>query len=397
MPKTIQPMNNGGTSMSNLPITSNISQSPARDTPGAATRSDPAASGNAAPAAQDNGAAIDPAAENFPALLARQIGATDLPGLHGIPAAPNARSAAAGAGPTGKKDGKEQATLTASALSDPANAVAAMLLQIPAQHPAALPDPPADKGQNGRLPLTKGTGVIDRGTENSLQLAAGKSTGAVGAPSADSSHPTGDPSLVALPAGAVKHTGMVASSTGQIPIGQSMAKTTRSAVPAVMPNMLAGNTAADMPQPVATPLGNSGWAAEFSQKIVWMSTQQNHIAELHLNPPELGVLNVVMKFTDNQLTAQFTSPHSAVRDAVENALPKLREILADNNIMLGNATVSDQSPRDRSGDGFMNQGSNTTPQREPSYNPNEAGGLSPASVPGSPPARRHNGMLDTFA
>jgi len=200
-----------------------------------------------------------------------------------------------------------------------------------------------------------------------------------------------------LSSDAAKHVEIVVSSAGQPQTSQNITKTLISAVEsAVMPNILTSNISAYIPQTITTPLGQSGWADEFSQKIIWMSTQQNQIAELHLNPPDLGPLNVVMKISDNQVTVQFTSPHSAVRDAVENALPKLREILADNNIMLGNATVSDQPPRDRSGEGFTNQGSGTAAQRETPYNATDSNGLLPTTAQ-SLPARRHNGMLDIFA
>ena len=127
-----------------------------------------------------------------------------------------------------------------------------------------------------------------------------------------------------------------------------------------------------------------------------MVTQQNQVAELHLSPPDLGPLDVVLKINGNQATALFTSPHSAVRDAVENALPKLREILADNGIMLGNATVSDQSRQDRGADRTLNQGFGAPAQR---------GNLDGAEITTEPTAtnaqniavRRHNGMVDTFA
>lgn len=171
---------------------------------------------------------------------------------------------------------------------------------------------------------------------------------------------------------------------------------TSSAISAMMPNTLTNNRPADTTQTITTLLGNSGWADDFSQKINWMNTQKNQVAELHLNPPDLGPLNVVLKISDNQATALFTSPHSAVRDAVENAMPKLREILADNGIMLGNATVSDQFPRDRGAEGFMNQGSGTAAQRGVSSGASDSTGALPATAQ-TMPARRHNGMVDTFA
>ncbi|MDQ3268060.1 MAG: flagellar hook-length control protein FliK, partial [Pseudomonadota bacterium] len=58
-------------------------------------------------------------------------------------------------------------------------------------------------------------------------------------------------------------------------------------------------------------------------------------------------LDVLIKVNGDQATALFTSSHVVVRDAIEQALPKLREMLADNGIMLSNATVSDQPPREQ--------------------------------------------------
>ncbi|KXS33721.1 MAG: Flagellar hook-length control protein-like, C-terminal domain [Candidatus Gallionella acididurans] len=154
---------------------------------------------------------------------------------------------------------------------------------------------------------------------------------------------------------------------------------------------------ATLPQSVSTPLASDGWADEFTQKISWMSTNQNNqVAELHLNPPDLGPLNVVLKVTDNQATATFTSPHSAVREAVENALPKLRETLADNGITLGNTTVSDQPQRDGNTGAFFGQQSN---ERGGRWVTHHVDGAENAARPTGPPntGRRHNGMVDTFA
>jgi flagellar hook-length control protein FliK len=164
------------------------------------------------------------------------------------------------------------------------------------------------------------------------------------------------------------------------------------ALSSVMPNMPASNNVADTPQTIATPVGHKGWADEFSQKISWMSTQQDQVAELHLNPPDLGPLDVVLKITDNQATALFTSPHGAVREAVENSLPKLREALAESGITLGNATVSDQPPRERNPDDSRGQDAGISNQRD--RNVAEASSLA-ASTHQSVVSRNH-GLVDTF-
>jgi flagellar hook-length control protein FliK len=160
------------------------------------------------------------------------------------------------------------------------------------------------------------------------------------------------------------------------------------------------NTAASIAAPalqpvqvtISTPVNQDKWADEFSQKITWLaSSNQDQTAELHLNPPQLGPLDVVIKVSGDQATALFTSPHAAVREAVEQAMPRLREMLADNGIMLGNTTVSDQTPRDQGQSGAQRSvapiGNNDI--RDTSTTGNSTTRVSPIS--------RHNGIVDTFA
>lgn len=144
---------------------------------------------------------------------------------------------------------------------------------------------------------------------------------------------------------------------------------------------------------INTPVTHEAWGEEFNQKITWMATQQEQTAELHLNPPNLGPLDVVLNISGDQATALFTSPHAAVREVVEQALPRLRDMLADNGITLGNATVSDQSPRD--------QPASQAEQRQKGNG--GAGGRMDSAIGDIAsgtmvaPGRRQLGMVDTFA
>ena len=94
---------------------------------------------------------------------------------------------------------------------------------------------------------------------------------------------------------------------------------------------------------VAVPVGQTGWDAAFSQRVAWIATNTQQIAHLHLNPPNLGPLEIRISLSSDQANAAFNSPHAAVRDAIEAALPRLREMLADNGLSLGNVNVSSQS------------------------------------------------------
>ena len=149
----------------------------------------------------------------------------------------------------------------------------------------------------------------------------------------------------------------------------------------------AANLAAPAMQPVQmtvnTPVNQDKWADEFSQKITWLaSSNKDQTAELHLNPPQLGPLDVVIKVSGDQATALFTSPHAAVRDAMEQAMPRLRDMLADNGIMLGNTTVSDQTPRDQGQSGTQR------PSVSPVNDIRDIPRLAPAIVrPGYPQSR----------
>jgi flagellar hook-length control protein FliK len=74
-----------------------------------------------------------------------------------------------------------------------------------------------------------------------------------------------------------------------------------------------------------------------------MANQSHQVAELHLNPPNLGPIEVRLTISNDQASAVFVSHQSVVREAIETALPRLREMLADNGIMLGNVTVGSES------------------------------------------------------
>ena len=142
-------------------------------------------------------------------------------------------------------------------------------------------------------------------------------------------------------------------------------------------------------------VGAPGWSGELAHKVVWMASQQQQVAELHLNPPHLGPVEVMLTIGNDQAaqaSAQFSSPHSAVRDAIEAALPRLREMMADNGISLGNVTVS--------ADSFQQQ---AEARRQDWHSveqagdaPHTAGGLAARSTT-SLVRSAHNGLVDTFA
>jgi|GEM_PF-2336932 len=110
----------------------------------------------------------------------------------------------------------------------------------------------------------------------------------------------------------------------------------------------AHGSAANSSLRIDTPLGQSGWHDELGQKLTWMVGNNRQQADLVLNPPHLGRVEVSLTMNGDQATAVFTSSNPAVRDALEASLQRLREVLADAGVSLGQAQVGSESPNQSS-------------------------------------------------
>ena len=107
----------------------------------------------------------------------------------------------------------------------------------------------------------------------------------------------------------------------------------------------AANAAAQTPVTarIDTPLGASGWGEAFQQKIVWLVDRQQQSAELHINPPHLGPVEVSLSMGEEGTHVAFASPHAAVREAIEASLADLKTALGEKGLALGQATVGADS------------------------------------------------------
>lgn len=85
-------------------------------------------------------------------------------------------------------------------------------------------------------------------------------------------------------------------------------------------------------------MGSQGWDNQISQRIVYMVGKEQ-AATLTLNPPDLGPVQIVLNVSNDQATVAFSAEHLEVRQALENALPRLREMMSESGIALNNATV----------------------------------------------------------
>jgi flagellar hook-length control protein FliK len=159
------------------------------------------------------------------------------------------------------------------------------------------------------------------------------------------------------------------------------------------PNAIAAASTALTPQ-----IGTPDWDEALSQKVVFLSNAHQQTAELTLNPKDLGPLQVVLQVADNHAHALFVSQHQQVREAVEAALPKLREAMEQGGIGLGSASVSDGFARQTAQQGQDGSSSSSSSSRggrngRGGDSAGSDGAVSVANVP----VRRTVGLVDTFA
>jgi flagellar hook-length control protein FliK len=102
----------------------------------------------------------------------------------------------------------------------------------------------------------------------------------------------------------------------------------------------AAQAAAAASEELTARVGTDAWNDQVGQKVVYMVGGEDQTASLTLNPPDLGPLQVVLSVSNGQADVTFSSNQLEVRQALENALPRLQEMMSESGIALGNATVN---------------------------------------------------------
>lgn len=166
--------------------------------------------------------------------------------------------------------------------------------------------------------------------------------------------------------------------------------------PPVLAQQTMATTAASTPSPgprLETPFGQTGWSQEVGEKLTWMVGSNRQQADLVLNPPQLGRIEVRISVEGDTLNATFAAANVAVREALENSMSRLRDVLADAGISLGETHVGAESREDpRSSDMRNSQRARSEAARTASVMPLDAAARGSAWV-----QTGGRGMVDVFA
>ncbi len=117
-----------------------------------------------------------------------------------------------------------------------------------------------------------------------------------------------------------------------------------------------GNAAGARVFNVDVPLQQPGWDRALGNGIRWMVNQNLQVAELRVSPPNLGPLEVRLQVEGDRTHVNIVAPHATTREAVEAALPRLREMFAESGLNLGDVNVREEGREHGSADGSGGQG-----------------------------------------
>ena len=146
---------------------------------------------------------------------------------------------------------------------------------------------------------------------------------------------------------------------------------------------------------IAVPITHPNWSNNLGESIKWMVQQHTQRADFRLVPPDLGMLEVRVQLNNNQTNITFSSPHAQVCDAVESALPRLREMFGQAGLQLGdvNVNVSHQSLSQQ----HAQNGGSQTPGHGSENNHSDESNDAITGVTSSQSQRYDTGLVDVYA
>jgi flagellar hook-length control protein FliK len=112
---------------------------------------------------------------------------------------------------------------------------------------------------------------------------------------------------------------------------------------------------------IPVPVTNPQWGDKFSDHVVWLGQNDVKSAVINIHPEELGPLEINVKVVKDTATVTIASHSAQVRDIVDQAIPRLREMMADQGIHLSDVQINADQ---RSNQFSQNNGNNNEAQED---------------------------------
>ncbi|EJL6521987.1 flagellar hook-length control protein FliK [Vibrio cholerae] len=93
----------------------------------------------------------------------------------------------------------------------------------------------------------------------------------------------------------------------------------------------------------SVPLNKEMAADQLAERVQMMMSKNLKNIDIRLDPPELGRMHIRMNMQGDGATVHFTVANQHAREVLEQTMPRLREMLAQQGVQLGDTSVQQQS------------------------------------------------------
>jgi flagellar hook-length control protein FliK len=147
------------------------------------------------------------------------------------------------------------------------------------------------------------------------------------------------------------------------------------------------------PPAVTSALNSPNWTQDFGTHVIWLAKNEQQVAQININPPQLGPVQISISLNGDQVSATFTSPHPEVRQAIHDSLPQLREMFTAAGISLGQANVGSQLPSQNREAPYQFANEARSSGENAILSPDSHSSSNTAGIP----VQRGRGLVDLFA
>ncbi|MEQ4574129.1 MAG: flagellar hook-length control protein FliK [Gammaproteobacteria bacterium] len=120
--------------------------------------------------------------------------------------------------------------------------------------------------------------------------------------------------------------------------------------PAGHAGVVRGEAAVFDGSPTPAPHLHEGFDDAIGTRLSWLADQKIGHAHIKIAPDDLGPVEVRLQLDGDKVQANFTSAHADVRQALEQSIPRLREMLGQHGFQLAHADVGGQQSQGRPAD-----------------------------------------------
>ncbi len=152
--------------------------------------------------------------------------------------------------------------------------------------------------------------------------------------------------------------------------------------------------------PMNRQLADPDWGDELANRLVFMHKQAIPAAQLNLNPKHLGPVSIRVDVDNDNTSIAFSVQHGVVKEAIEAALPKLKDMLGGQQLNLVDVNVSQQQSEQKSSTPYSMGSGQQGNGQQPDTEENQAASEQEVSIVDEIEAGRaiaQQGVLSIFA